>query len=218
MKYQVKYESIHIGDFDYRIRSLKNRQQYYDPQGLAAQAGISSAAWPIFGLLWPSALILADIINEYTLQGLKILEVGCGLALASLVAHHRGAEITASDYHPMVPIFLKENILLNKFPPLDFKLADWGRPDLVLDKFDLIIGSDLLYEADHPAMLSAFIARNANRRSTVLIIDPGRKLQGKFTKRMTALGYSCSSETVESKLTNGDFYKGRIITCTRGTD
>jgi hypothetical protein len=49
------------------------------------------------------------------LEGKRILEVGAGLALASLVVHRRGGDITASDYHPLIPDFLKENLRLN--PP-----------------------------------------------------------------------------------------------------
>lgn len=214
MNYQVKYEDIRIGDFAYRIRSLKDRQQYSDPEGLAEQAGISSATWPLFGLIWPSAVILAEIMNEYPLEGLKILEVGCGLALASLVAHHRGADITASDYHPLVPAFLEENIALNNFLPIRYAAADWGKTGRI-GKFNLIIGSDLLYEPDHPAMLSAFINRNASDAAVVIIIDPGRKLQGKFTRMMTELGFSCTSKATATQAVQGNPYKGKIMVYTR---
>lgn len=218
MEYQVKYESIHIGDFDYRIRSLKDRQQYSDPRGLAEKAGISSATWPLFGVIWPSSLVLAEIMSEYKIQGLKILEIGCGLGLASLVAHRRGADITASDYHPLAPLFLAENLSLNNFPPLNFKIADWAKSDHLLGKFDLIIGSDLLYEPDHPGMISTFIDRNSNKTVKVIIIDPGRKLQGKFNKKMSDLGYSCSSENISERLSNYSSYKGKILTYSRGAE
>ncbi|MFP3982594.1 MAG: class I SAM-dependent methyltransferase [Desulfurivibrionaceae bacterium] len=218
MEYQVKYESIQIGDFNYRIRSLKDRQQYSDPQGVAARAGISSATWPLFGVIWHSSLVLAEIMHEYKIQGLKILEIGCGLGLASLVAHRRGADVTASDYHPMASLFLTENLSLNNFPPLNFKIADWAKSDHLLGKFDLIIGSDLLYEPDHPGLVSAFIDRNSNKTVKVIIIDPGRRLQGKFNKKMSALGYSYTSENVSKRLTDNSDYKGKILTYSRKSD
>ena len=59
--------------------------------------GISSAAWPLFGLLWPSgAHLAARLALRPVRSGERILEIGCGLALASLVGHRRGADVTAN--------------------------------------------------------------------------------------------------------------------------
>ena len=55
--YQTKQECVAIpGAHDLHIQSLLDRQQYADPLGEAEALGISSAAWPLFGLLWPSSL------------------------------------------------------------------------------------------------------------------------------------------------------------------
>ena len=53
--YRTKQERISIaGVDDLVIRSLLDRQQFADRDGAAERLGISSAAWPLFGLLWPS--------------------------------------------------------------------------------------------------------------------------------------------------------------------
>jgi hypothetical protein len=58
--YQVKHEQIAIAGANHlHIRSLLDRRQYSDPLDAASSLGISSAAWPMFGLLWPSARHLA---------------------------------------------------------------------------------------------------------------------------------------------------------------
>ncbi len=58
--YLTKQERIAVaGVDDLLIRSLLDRQQYADPLGVAERLGISSAAWPLFGLLWPSGARLA---------------------------------------------------------------------------------------------------------------------------------------------------------------
>ena len=100
--YQTKQQQIAIsGVADLSIRSLLDRQQYFDPDGLAEHLGISSAAWPMFGLLWPSGVQLAARMALRPLTANeRVLEVGCGLALASLVSHRRGVDITASDSKP----------------------------------------------------------------------------------------------------------------------
>lgn len=46
------------------IRSLIDRQQYADPDGLASAAGFSEANWPLFGVVWPSGRHLAGFIER----------------------------------------------------------------------------------------------------------------------------------------------------------
>src|SRR3546814_7419476 len=82
----------------------------------------------------------------------------CSSDLASLVGQRRGARITASDCHPLAETFLDENARLNQLPLLKYRYGQWGvdvivddqdLPDDVLrGRYDLIIGSDLLYERD----------------------------------------------------------------------
>ncbi len=50
--YNVKHETLVLGTSDFMIRSLLDRQQFADPEGLAEALGISSASWPLFCLLW----------------------------------------------------------------------------------------------------------------------------------------------------------------------
>ena len=56
--YSVQTTTHRIGADKFHIRSLRDRQQYWDPDGRAEHAGISSAAWPIFGVLWPAGIAL----------------------------------------------------------------------------------------------------------------------------------------------------------------
>mgnify|MGYP006895946767 CR=1 FL=1 len=59
--YLTKQESIAIqGVPNLLIRSLLDKQQFYDPEDAALALGISSAFWSLFGLLWPSGSRLAE--------------------------------------------------------------------------------------------------------------------------------------------------------------
>ena len=126
--YRIKLERIAIaGADDLVIRSLLDRQQFSDPLGAAAAQGISSAAWPMFGLLWPSgAQLAARMATHPVATGARVLEIGCGLALASLVGHRRGNDMTASDCHPLTAGFLLENLRLNALPPMKYRRGHWG--------------------------------------------------------------------------------------------
>ena len=214
LPYQVKFETVRgIGD-DLQLRALLDRQQYHDPLGIAQAEGISSTTWPIFGMLWPSGQVLAHAMQTYAIQGKSILELGCGLALASLVVHRRGGDITASDCHPLTAEFLLENLKLNQLPPMKYQTGNWSRANPLLSRFDLIIGSDVLYDREQPEILSQFIEQHANPNAEVLIVDPDRGNRASFNRKMAALGYEHSQERVE-KLPDGTAYKGRLHTYRR---
>ena len=215
--YLVKHERVSVaGVADLTIRSLLDRQQFSDPDGRAAAAGISSAQWPLFGLLWPSGHHLALAMARRTVRAdERILEVGCGLALASLVGHRRGAQVTASDIHPLAALFLRENLLLNALPPMRFHGGAWAdeaSPDeAAMAPFELIMGSDVLYERDEAGVLPQFIGRHASPSGEVLIIDPNRSNRGAFHRHMAGLGYGLQETIIHDPVGPGGPYSGRLL-------
>lgn len=222
--YQTKLETIPVlGLDDLTMRSLLDRQQYHDPLGEALALGISSAAWPLFGLLWPSGAELAARLGARPVTRERILEIGCGLALPSLVAHRRGANITASDCHPLAGRFLLDNVALNHLPPLRYRQGQWAAPGwpapldtddnlCVHGQFELIVGSDLLYERDAQATLACFIGRHASSHAEVWIVDPDRGNRPAFNRQMAAQGFAVIDERLDHPATAHSLaYKGRLL-------
>lgn len=214
--YAVKFETLTVAGQPLHIRSLLDRQQYADPLGEAEAAGISSATWPLFGLVWPSARILAAAMQTQDIAGKRILEIGCGLALAGLVLHRRRGDVTVSDCHPLTESFLRENLALNDLPPLPYLTGNWGRDNPGLGRFDLIVGSDLLYDREQPDILSRFIDSHANPKVEVIILDPDRGNRPAFRRRMQALGYDYSETRASDRQESGETYRGRFLNFSRG--
>jgi len=226
--YLTKQESIAVPGVDNLIiRSLLDRQQYADPLGEADRLGISSAAWPMFGLLWPSgAHLAARLAKRPVAVTERILEIGCGLGLASLVGHRRGADVTASDCHPLAGAFLLENLRLNGLLPMKYRRGQWGKVPVlpaelqVQGEFDLIIGSDLLYERDADASLAAFISRHAAPAAEVWIADPDRGNRPAFSRGMADRGFLHHEERLvaapQQSAGTAPGYKGRMLVYRRG--
>ncbi|MEQ1804015.1 MAG: SAM-dependent methyltransferase [Burkholderiaceae bacterium] len=225
--YQTKQEQIAVvGVPDLSMRSLLDREQFSDPLGEAERLGISSAAWPLFGLLWPSGVQLAGRLALRPVSATeRILELGCGLALASLVGHRRGADVTASDCHPLAGVFLRENLRLNALLPMKYRHGHWGESepadaalgDVVRGRFDLIIGSDVLYERDANGALAGFIAQHAAAASEVWIVDPDRGNRPAFNRLMAAEGFGLTELRLDCAATDSAAaYKGRLLTYRRG--
>ena len=171
----VQTLTVRVGGDDYRLRALRDRLEEADP---------------LFGVLWPASLALAERMASYPVAGKRILEAGCGLALPSLVLKKRGADITATDHHPQVEEFLLFNAITNGIPAVPFRLGSWN--DVQLGAFDLIIGADILYEPDHAAQLAAFLERHAAPGAEIVIADPGRRQLSQFRKRMAARSTRCT--------------------------
>ena len=228
---------------DLHIRSLLDNQQYHDPLGLAAAQGLSAATWPLFGLLWPSGAELAAALGQHRVTpGERILELGCGLGLASLVGHRRGADVTASDCHPLAGAFLAHNVRLNGLPPLKYAHGRWGdeahgisqQPDRhspptaaeaaegggmapdVSGRFHLIMGSDVLYERDDQGGLAGFIDRHATDDAQVWIVDPHRGNRPAFSRRMADMGFSLNDQRLDRPATVAQAaYRGRLLRFSR---
>jgi predicted nicotinamide N-methyase len=228
--YSTKHERVAIaGVEDLSIVSLRDRLQFFDPHGDAARLGISSAAWPLFGVTWPSGLYLATLLAlRPVAPHERVLEIGCGLALASLVGHRRGADVTASDRHPLVETFLKGNLQANGLAPMKYRHGNWMPPPGAREDtsrtltpelagaFDLIIGSDVLYERDAAGDLARFIDRHSAPSVEVWIIDPNRGNRAAFSAQMARRGFSVSEDKIAYPAAHGAAaFQGKLLTYRR---
>lgn len=224
--YETRMQRVAIpGGEDLMIRSLRDRQQYYDPTGAAERLGICSASWPLFGLLWPSSIHMAQrLLLRPVREGERILEIGCGLALPTLVGRRRGARITASDRHPLARAFLEANANINNVSPIKYRHGQWGLPrevcktdtgaDPLSARYDLILGSDLLYDRDAPKALADFIDDHAAAEAEVWIIDPNRGHRPAFTRQMAGFGFELVEEErleVAGEEIGAESYRGRWL-------
>lgn len=215
--YETVLLDVPVGTHSFRLKTLRDRQQYADPHGHAARSGISCASWPYFGWLWPAAIVLAEAMNEIDVEGRLILEIGCGLGLPSLVLKRNGANITASDYHPLAESFLDENAALNGMSPIDFVDLHWGEQTADLGRFDVIIGSDVLYERGHAELLAELVDRLSEPCAEVWISCPGRGYLGRFSRALQAMGFRGTQQRVDVASGEGrPKFRGRLLRYRRG--
>lgn len=141
---------------------------------------------PYYGVLWSSAQVLCEYLQSEKLNG-PILEIGCGLALPSIMLKSLGLNITASDFHPNVAELLSKNAILNNIE-VPYIEMDWTK-SIEHFEFKTIIGSDILYEGRHPKDLSQALANISPNIETIIIVDPGRGRHQLFIQQMQHLGF-----------------------------
>ena len=209
---RYRYHTAEFGKYDIHYRTLRDRQQFEDDLGEAKSLGISSASWPLFGVVWPAGEILARLMLNYDIDSRRILEIGCGIGLASLVLNERMANVSATDIHPRAGDFLQYNSQLNCGRHIPFFRTAWE--DLQIKNhgvFDLLIGSDLLYEQVHPKSLSLFIKKYAKPRSEVIIVEASRGYYSSFRDRMNNLGYTVTELDDSVLYLGSEKFKGKIL-------
>jgi len=200
-EYKTTQQSLQLGSRELQIEVLASLDQTIDDlfdhlQKSGRESDLDSLC-PYFGVIWPSALALAEKLATLPLEGKTILEIGCGLALPSLLATQMGAQVTATDSHPDVPRFLENNLKLNRLQGLNYTHAHWAQSSTtILVKPNLIMGSDILYEKDHPRLVAEFINLNLAAGGSAIVTDPARPYLQTFSNEMKARKFK---ETLEIK-------------------
>jgi predicted nicotinamide N-methyase len=214
--YAVREIRLAIGGHPYRLRVLSDRQQFGDPDGQGAKIGISSAQWSLFGQLWPASRLLAQAMHRFEFAGKRILELGCGIGLPSLVLQRRGADVVASDAHPLAEVFLAYNAALNALPALHYRQVRWEVPLPTLGQFDTIIASDVLYERGQAEALDALVQRHARPDAEVVVTDPGRGNSARFIRLLGERGFEV--EQIRCPMDDDDAppHRGRLLHFRRG--
>lgn len=158
---------------------------------------------PYYANLWPSAIGLAEALatRASALTGTSVIELGCGLGLPSILAARLGAAtVVATDFHPDVMPWLRQNAAQNN-AAITFEHLSWATPRTLGGRcFDWVIGSDLLYERRHIPALVHCIDTLAAPGATLLVADPGRDGLGSFAAALTRSGWCCDLEP------HGDIY------------
>ena len=129
---------------------------------------------PYWADCWPSSRVLAERMALDTGAGRRLLELGCGIGLVSLVAAHVGFRVLATDYYAEALEFTAANAQRNGIRRVDTRLVDWRKLPDDLGKFDVVVASDVLYEKPQAALIAAALDHALSPRGVGLVTDPGR--------------------------------------------
>jgi predicted nicotinamide N-methyase len=134
---EFREETVRVGEVELSLLRPSSPEELLDEEAFAHDEFL-----PYWAELWPAASALAAAL-PVELRGLRIVELGCGLGVPSLVAAHRGADVVATDWAPDAIDLLRRNAERNGVK-VRARLWDWREPwD---EAFDLALAADVLYE------------------------------------------------------------------------
>jgi predicted nicotinamide N-methyase len=137
---------------------------------------------PYWSVLWRSGVALGrSLAAGPRLDGLRVVELGCGLGVPSLVAARAGARALATDGDEEALEMVERNARENGLS-VDTALVEWGAGDHLAARapFDLVLAADVLYERSSAALLLELLPRLGR---DVLLADPGRPAAQEFLEQ-----------------------------------
>lgn len=177
-------------------------------------------AMPYWAWLWDSAPRLAGLVaGAGWASGRRVLELGAGLGLVGLTAAKLGCTVTLSDHDPLALAAARVNAAANGLSDVAVLDLDWRALEAApRAAFDVVVGCDVLYEANAHVPLLDVVERCLAPGGVAWFADPGRTRAPAFVRRAEARGYAVdvSDEWAErAALEPGAF---RLIVLSRHSD
>lgn len=169
-EYELGRDGRWRADFD-ALDAYAGRRRYIvkfrGPLEVRLEQGVRAGLGTTGADIWDAAVVLARVLEAgaVLLEGRTVLELGCGVGLASHAAAALGAaRVLATDLdQPFLRLLWGANLAANAAVlggRLRFACLDWSRPAApVLNAWlgapDIVLASDVVYEDGHAQLLVA---------------------------------------------------------------
>ncbi|MCG7857717.1 hypothetical protein MD537_12085 [Flavihumibacter sediminis] len=179
MHYPVYLRTIEYGPYSMEIfmpeeeevKKIYEREKSFRPD----------IDFPFWTRLWPSAIALSIFLreNEDLIEGKKLLELGAGLGLPSVVAATIAQSVTSSDH-----IDAAVETMVKSFSYHGFKNANSVRIDVrdipVELQTDILLLSDINYDPHLFPDLIKLVTRFLENGTTIILSTPQRIMGSAF--------------------------------------
>ena len=149
-----------------------------------ADAGPRTAAGTVPNPPAPSSILHPPSSSP---RGPSVLDLGCGMGFAGTVAAAVGGRVLFADLERPALLFARLNSLPYRGRVRTRRL-NW-QTDRLDERFDLILGADILYERAQWEFLKAFWRHHLAPGGAVLLGEPGRQTGEKFPGWARAAGW-----------------------------
>ena len=176
-RYETEINEVAIQNRSYKISLPKNLSAFINPDDILHE-------FPLWAKLWPASWVLADYIAALPQQPeKKLLEIGGGVGLVSIVAACCGHCVTMTEYNSDALVFARANARRNGCPQLPMVRLDWNHPGLK-GRFDYIVGSEVAYKKTDIARLLKLFTAYINPTGEVLIAGEMRRISRELFRQL----------------------------------
>lgn len=203
----VVIDEVSIGPYNFRLARPLNPEALLDLEAVA-KAFEEDQYMPYWATLWPVAKHLAEQVAASSLSGKRVIEIGCGLGLPGLVALAQGNHVTFTDHDATAVKFAAENARINDWTNFRATPMDYRSP--LPEKFDLVLGSDLVYEARLAPLVAANFRDLLHEQGEGLLTDQNRPYSDELRRSFRDLGLHFQVESFAVQGVGGDMVAGTL--------
>jgi len=177
MAYDTTTHAVLIGGRQFQILLPQELTRFINAQDVFHK-------FPLWAKIWPASWVLADYLARMpVVSSQKILEIGGGTGLVSIVGAAFGHDITLTESNPDALQFASANALVNGCPQLPIRQLDWIRPQLK-DTVDFIVASEVTYKKEDLQPLLSLFERCLSPAGEVLLAGEMRRVSKDFYQQL----------------------------------
>jgi len=152
------------------------------------ETGSRLSMW--WGLTTSEIALAEHLSNRRDIRDLAIVELGCGLGLAGVVAACRGASVTFTDFEDRALQYSQAHAELNGVPSdrCRFVRVDWSEPPDI-GPFDLVLGAEVAYDYFFHDDLIRLVDRWVAPAGHLLLADRKRLVVDRALGRLVSRGF-----------------------------
>ena len=186
-RFAVEFEPRQVDDGTLDVLSVRDMPRHLD--ALLRHGAIRDPLrdLPLWAKVWPGSFVLGRFLRTQGPEGKRLLEIGAGCAICSMVAARYGfAHIVASDNMPEALSFARANVLRNHLEDrIEVRHLDVTTPGKDMrfpGGFDIIAASELLYLDDLHRPLLKFLDRHLAPGGKALFCTDLARAKPRFAK------------------------------------
>ena len=182
-RYVVEFEPICAGGVSLEILQITNMQSVLDQ--MISENAISHALkdLPLWAKIWPASIIMGHYMRHKASPEASLLEVGAGCGVSGLMAAKHGfGKVVVSDINEDALLFSRINALKNGLGDQVRVMRVNVASSNLQEKFDLIIGAEILYLEDLHRPLLRFMERHLKNGGQGVLAKDYRRKTKSFNK------------------------------------
>lgn len=152
--YPVRPVTFDFDGLQVRLLVIKRLEDYVDTEALLRDPDAPEP--PYWAHVWPGSRTLAQRMLQAACARQRVVEIGCGLGLAGIVAALRGAAVTLFDVAPAGVQFARANAALNgcgvRVVQTDIRCPG------IRGLFDHCLAADVTYDPALQRAVASFVA------------------------------------------------------------
>jgi predicted nicotinamide N-methyase len=201
-RYRLASATISLGELQLPFMRIAEPDRVLDDAVAAESRGAGQGRVPYWAELWDAALALGQVVSRTLRSGQTVLDLGCGMGLAGAAAAARGGQVMLADLETPALLLARLNTLTwqNR---VRIRRVNW-QTDRLHQRFDVILGADILYERSQWDYLEPFWREHIAETGRVILAEPCRGGCDGFSRWAGERGWTVASlnELVNTQVRN----------------